>query len=391
MGFGSDLQGRSSHEALLKVQDAEIRILETLKRFITARVDADRQYVTNLTKMLVQATKGDGSDLLEFQDCCGVFRAWDTILKETDVFIQTMRANSDVLATRTMDSLVSLINEKKNAKRSYLDQRNSLDAQMTRNQEEVQKAKTEYIRLMERLKLEKAKYQDIQAKGKAGAKLEDSKSKMVRTMHRLHQQHNDYVIAVHQATACQQSHKASLLPSMLNCHQCVQELFVRHTKFVLEDFHRLTDLTSEQFQAISKCIKQDLDRIEPGKEYGSTFLTKYRSEAFEPLKFEFDSNLLEDYSGPLKSSQLQLDDLSFETLRHRRSKVEDDLKAEKKTLDLHQQEFEDLRKKAAILERTLAEVESPEAMKELVSASCVVLYLYFFLSIFRPAEVQTPV
>lgn len=80
MGFGTDLQGRSSHEALLKVQDAEIRLLETLKRFITSRIEADRQYTASLTKMVYNAAKSDSNDLLEFQDCCSVFRVSVSLL-----------------------------------------------------------------------------------------------------------------------------------------------------------------------------------------------------------------------------------------------------------------------------------------------------------------------
>ena len=74
MGFGADLQGRVSHEALLKVQDAEIKLLEILKRFVSARAEADKQYAASLTKMVAQAMKGDNYDMMEFQDCCSVFR-----------------------------------------------------------------------------------------------------------------------------------------------------------------------------------------------------------------------------------------------------------------------------------------------------------------------------
>ena len=42
-----------------------------------------------------------------------------------------------------------------------------------------------------------------------------------------------------------------------------------------------------------------------------------RSEALAPVHFEFDQNLMEDYSGPLKASELELDDLTYESLRHR--------------------------------------------------------------------------
>lgn len=42
-----------------------------------------------------------------------------------------------------------------------------------------------------------------------------------------------------------------------------------------------------------------------------------RSEAPVPVQFEFDQNLMEDYSGPLKPAELELDDLTFEALHHR--------------------------------------------------------------------------
>ena len=47
-------------------------------------------------------------------------------------FIKQVRDNSEALATRTLQSLTFLISEKKNARRSYLDQRNNLDSQMTK-------------------------------------------------------------------------------------------------------------------------------------------------------------------------------------------------------------------------------------------------------------------
>ena len=47
-------------------------------------------------------------------------------------FIKQVKDNSETVASRTLESLTFLISEKKNARRSYLDQRNSLDSQMTK-------------------------------------------------------------------------------------------------------------------------------------------------------------------------------------------------------------------------------------------------------------------
>ncbi|XP_076438869.1 LOW QUALITY PROTEIN: tyrosine-protein kinase Fer-like [Babylonia areolata] len=363
MGFGSDLQGRKSHEVLLKVQDSEIKLLEILKRFVSARADADKQYANNLSKMLQQATKGDIYDQMEFQDCCSVFQAFQTQLAKTDSFVQLVRTNAETLSSRVLDHLTYLISEKKKARHSYLEQRNSLDLQMSKHQEEVQKNKTEYSRLMDRLKVDRAKYQDAQSKGKG--KVEDFKSKYVRTMSRVHQMHNDYVLAMQQANSFQETNLHLLLPATLDCHQAVQLLYIRHIKLVMQDVAQLTDFSQEPFQEVSRGITQALDSI-PTKDYWTSFIDKYRSEALEPIQFEFDSNLMDDYTGCLKAAELELDDFTFETLRHRRTRVEEDLQTSKSWVELHQKSLKDMDADSSELEKRLAEKPSADTMRELV-------------------------
>lgn len=61
MGFASDLQGFESHDALLNVQDAEIELLEHLRRCVQIKVKADREYSLAMTSMFVQAGKLDSN------------------------------------------------------------------------------------------------------------------------------------------------------------------------------------------------------------------------------------------------------------------------------------------------------------------------------------------
>ena len=63
MAFGTELQGRTSHEALLNLQDFEIRMLENVKKCIAYRVKVDREYATMLTSLVATANK---VDLTEF-------------------------------------------------------------------------------------------------------------------------------------------------------------------------------------------------------------------------------------------------------------------------------------------------------------------------------------
>ena len=61
MGFGTDLQGQSSHEALLKLQDTEMQLLECIKKCVTLRIRSDREYTSALSAMLTHSQKFDTS------------------------------------------------------------------------------------------------------------------------------------------------------------------------------------------------------------------------------------------------------------------------------------------------------------------------------------------
>lgn len=104
MGFGKDMKGKASHEAIVRIQDAELRLLDTLHHFIIVRIDNDKKYVTGLGKML-NANKSDSS---EFKECCTIFKVswhflWCQVLwlfkvfmmMEADVMLVIMLFNLD--------------------------------------------------------------------------------------------------------------------------------------------------------------------------------------------------------------------------------------------------------------------------------------------------------
>lgn len=57
MGFSTSLQGQASHEALLARQDAEIKLLETMRRCLTTKVKSDREYASTITSLTTQGKK----------------------------------------------------------------------------------------------------------------------------------------------------------------------------------------------------------------------------------------------------------------------------------------------------------------------------------------------
>lgn len=64
MGFSANLQGKIAHEALLSRQEAELRLLESMKRCIVLKVRSDRDYAVALGAVAVQGLKIDRSDEL---------------------------------------------------------------------------------------------------------------------------------------------------------------------------------------------------------------------------------------------------------------------------------------------------------------------------------------
>ena len=62
MAFGTELQGKMSHEALLGLQDFELRLLENMKKCITHRIKIDRDYANSLSALASMAAKLDCSE-----------------------------------------------------------------------------------------------------------------------------------------------------------------------------------------------------------------------------------------------------------------------------------------------------------------------------------------
>lgn len=65
MGFSTALQGKSAHDALLTRQDAELRLLEVMKRCLLQKVKSDKEYAIALTTASQHGLKIDRTDDLQ--------------------------------------------------------------------------------------------------------------------------------------------------------------------------------------------------------------------------------------------------------------------------------------------------------------------------------------
>lgn len=104
MGFSSALQGQASHDAILIRIDAELRLLENMKRCLGLRVKADREYAIALNSFVLQAAKMDSVELAGSL----VAKAWAVFIDETEKMAKLIKESAENLATSTMEKLASL-------------------------------------------------------------------------------------------------------------------------------------------------------------------------------------------------------------------------------------------------------------------------------------------
>jgi len=143
MGFSSSLQGAASSEALLARQDAEIRLLESMRRCLVQRVKAEREYAVALTAFVTQAGGAKVDPALE-QTGSTVARAWSSFVEESDKLAKYVKEGADTLAGDALERLQKLHAEKKANRKQYHEESQKISLELTRLQSAVSRAREEY-------------------------------------------------------------------------------------------------------------------------------------------------------------------------------------------------------------------------------------------------------
>ncbi|GFS82552.1 tyrosine-protein kinase Fer [Nephila pilipes] len=320
MGFATDLQGKTSHEALMSLQDGELRLLENMKRCMSLRVKCDREYAIALNSVCIQILKIDQSELKGSM----VARAWSVIAEETEAMSRLVKQNADYLASHTIDEMNALISEKRALRKLYTDEHNRIHGELLRLQDAVNKTRNLYEKTLELWRVSKAKYEDQYVKGKGGKKLEEAKERYIKITNKLHKLHNDYVILVHEGKEYEKHLRNTLLPSLLEYHQTVLQETVDRWKVLMLQFSTYTDFSNDTFRSLNIKMKKSIESVAGEDEY-KDFTDKHRSRPLQPFDFKFDVSLLHDYNGPLKPNQLALDDMTYDALNKRLQNLKDKL------------------------------------------------------------------
>uniref|UniRef100_A0A4W4G644 Tyrosine-protein kinase n=1 Tax=Electrophorus electricus TaxID=8005 RepID=A0A4W4G644_ELEEL len=307
MGFSEDLWCHQGHAALLRLQDSELRLMEVMKKWMTQRAKSDREFSAQLHQMhLLKCSIGQNASSLS---CKSLKQSWNVMVSETENLSRIFRQHSEDLMVGPLSKLTLLIRDKQQLRKTYGEQWNQLNQELCRT--ELDRLKSSYKQLVRDASLAKRKFQEA-SKDKDR---ERARERYVKATLKLHEHHNEYVLAVKAAQVHHELHYGRSQPALLGALQTLQEEMVLVMKEILQEFFDLSSLLQEEVGQVHNEMAKALKAIEPHREYES-FIQQNRSRTEVPSCVQFDSSLLDDVE-LLMPEELQLNELTLEGIQHR--------------------------------------------------------------------------
>ncbi|PZC76967.1 hypothetical protein B5X24_HaOG203917 [Helicoverpa armigera] len=128
MGYASSGAGRAAHEALLARQDAELRLMETMKRSLQAKMKSDREYALALS---AAAAQGQKMDKCEELNGSVIASAWRAMTEEWENISRLIRTNAEALESKALDRLTALMVERRKSRKVYQEDHTKISSQFT--------------------------------------------------------------------------------------------------------------------------------------------------------------------------------------------------------------------------------------------------------------------
>ncbi|XP_078539396.1 tyrosine-protein kinase Fes/Fps [Lissotriton helveticus] len=348
MGFGADFCYPDGHNSLIRLQESELRLLEVIKKWITQRVKSDREYAALLHQMFAQAERQEATPTGLAEYTSQFSQSWTTLVQQTESLSQILRKHSEDLTAGPLSKLAILIRDKQQLKKAYNDQWQQLNQDFIKtSQQDIEKLKAQYRSQVKEMLQAKRKYQEA-GKDKDRDK---AKEKYVRTTWKLHSLHNQYVLAVKAAELHHAHHYRQSLPSLLESLQNIHEEMVLILKNILQEYHSITSLVQDEVLTVQKDLAHAIQIINPVTEYDD-FSQNNRSSVDPPPVVTFDTTLLEETDN-LAAGELQLNDLTIESVQHTLTSVEEELATVSEMVRERQEKVSQLQKELLNEERTL--------------------------------------
>ncbi|XP_072564921.1 tyrosine-protein kinase Fer-like isoform X2 [Paramormyrops kingsleyae] len=160
---------------------------------------------------------------------------------------------------------------------------------------------------------------------------------------KLHNLHNQYVLAVRSAQLQQEQYHDSTLPLLLDSLQKMQEEMISALKAVLEEYSEITSLLSDEIVKVHKEIHTSIEQIDPSSEYDN-FIETHRSQEIKEPCVEFDVSLLEETEN-LHANEIQWNNLTADSLQAVLKSTSDELVLTQQSLHTKEDLMQDLESK----------------------------------------------
>ncbi|XP_023473666.1 tyrosine-protein kinase Fer [Equus quagga] len=306
MGFGSDL--KNSHEAVLKLQDWELRLLETVKKFMALRIKSDKEYASTLQNLCNQVDK---ESTIQMNYVSNVSKSWLLMIQQTEQLSRIMKTHAEDLNSGPLHRLTMMIKDKQQVKKSYIGVHQQIEAEMIKvTKTELEKLKSSYRQLIKEMNSAKEKYKEALAKGR---ETEKAKERYDKATMKLHMLHNQYVLALKGAQLHQNQYYDTTLPLLLDSLQKMQEEMIKALKSIFDEYSQITSLVTEEIVNVHKEIQMSVEQIDPSTEYNN-FIDVHRTTAAKEQEIEFDISLLEENEN-LQANEIMWNNLTAESLQ----------------------------------------------------------------------------
>nr|XP_019583542.1 PREDICTED: tyrosine-protein kinase Fer isoform X1 [Rhinolophus sinicus]XP_019583543.1 PREDICTED: tyrosine-protein kinase Fer isoform X1 [Rhinolophus sinicus]XP_019583544.1 PREDICTED: tyrosine-protein kinase Fer isoform X1 [Rhinolophus sinicus] len=316
MGFGSDL--KNSHEAVLKLQDWELRLLETVKKFMALRIKSDKEYASTLQNLCNQVDK---ESTIQMNYVSNVSKSWLLMIQQTEQLSRIMKTHAEDLNSGPLHRLTMMIKDKQQVKKSYIGVHQQIEAEMIKvTKTELEKLKSSYRQLIKEMNSAKEKYKEALAKGKETEKAKERYDKATMKLHTLH---NQYVLALKGAQLHQNQYYDTTLPLLLDSLQKMQEEMIKALKGIFDEYSQITSLVTDEIVNVHKEIQMSVEQIDPSTEYNN-FIDVHRTSAAKEQEIEFDTSLLEDNEN-LQANEIMWNNLTAESLQAMLKTLADEL------------------------------------------------------------------
>ncbi|XP_049625083.1 tyrosine-protein kinase Fer [Suncus etruscus] len=306
MGFGSDL--KNSHEAVLKLQDWELRLLETVKKFMALRIKSDKEYASTLQNLCNQVDK---ESTVQMNYVSNVSKSWLLMIEQTEQLSRIMKTHAEDLNSGPLHRLTMMIKDKQQVKKSYVGVHQQIEAEMMKvTKTELEKLKSSYRQLIKEMNSAKEKYKEALAKGK---ETEKAKERYDKATMKLHMLHNQYVLALKGAQLHQNQYYDATLPLLLDSLQKMQEEMIKALKCIFDEYSQITSLVTDEIVNVHKEIQTSVEQIDPSTEYNN-FIDVYRTTVAKDQEIEFDTSLLEENDN-LQANEIMWNNLTADSLQ----------------------------------------------------------------------------